>query len=569
MHLARTPDGLYRSAMRWVGLLGVLVLVAALFSGVPASATAAPGDPVLHEQSDARFSFAGSWLSYSAAPLSGGSHAFTNTAGASVTLTFVGTRLDLVGMTGPKFGQAQVSVDGAAPTTEDFYSADTLVQQSVYTTGDLPEGLHTVTVVCAGTKVASATDTYVSVDAVLVTGMLTGRVVEQTEYRIAKRGGWTVYSAPGLSGGSHMFSNDPGNEYAIAFTGTQVDLVAMTGPKFGIAQVSVDGGAPVDVDLYTADTRLGSLVYSTGVLPDGAHVVRVTVSGRKNAAATDAYVGLDAALVAGALRQATMRYEDTDSRLAGGGQLSVAYSGSYSGGRQILAGPSWGAVSVSFVGTTLNWVSELGPNYGVASVSVDGGAPGSVDLYSPGSQPANTVYTTGELPYGPHTVTIGWTGRKNGASTGTYIPYDAFDIGGDIVQATPPVQPVFLEFNYPWNRYIVVDKSDLRLYYVVDGALVVSYPVAVGKASTQTPSAIWRIGAKYYTDPGSVYGPRKMRLFRQSGSTFVYTAYNIHGTNNDASIGTYASHGCIRMHNYDVIPFFDMVPLGTMVVTRN
>ena len=77
------------------------------------------------------------------------------------------------------------------------------------------------------------------------------------------------------------------------------------------------------------------------------------------------------------------------------------------------------------------------------------------------------------------------------------------------------------------------------------------------------------MGAKYYTDPTSVYGPRKMRLFRQSGGSYVYTAYAIHGTNVDSSIGTYASHGCIRMHNYDVIPFFDTVPLGTMVVTRN
>jgi lipoprotein-anchoring transpeptidase ErfK/SrfK len=203
----------------------------------------------------------------------------------------------------------------------------------------------------------------------------------------------------------------------------------------------------------------------------------------------------------------------------------------------------------------------------VAAVTVDGGAPGYVDLYSPSVKTQVKVYSTGDLPYGSHTVTIAWSGRKNPAATGTYISYDAFDIGGDIVQAPIPVRPAFTEFNYPWNSYIVIDKSDLRLYYVVNGALAVSYPVAVGKSSTQTPSAIWRIGAKYYSS--GVYGPRKMRLFRQQGNSFVYTAYNIHGTNNDASIGTYASHGCIRMHNYDVIPFFDMVPLGTMVVTRN
>lgn len=569
MRVARTTDGEYCTAMRWAGLLVVLVLVLSLFSGAPPAAVAAPGDPVLYEQSDLRFSFKGAWLTFSAAPLSGGSHAFTNTPGASVTLTFVGTRLDLIAMTGPKFGRAQVSVDGGAATTVDFYSPGTLLEQAVFSTGALEDGLHSVTITCAGTKGASASDTYVSVDAVRVTGTLTGGPVEQSDYRIARRGSWITYSAPGLSGGSHMFSNALGNEYAVSFIGTRLDLIAMTGPKFGVAEVSVDGGAPVDVDLYSADTATRQLVFSTGDLASGGHVVRVKVSGRKNASATDAYVGLDVALVAGSVRQATMRYEETDGRIGWAGQMSEAVSPAFSAGRYVWSGPSWGAVSVSFVGTGMDWIGVLGPQYGIAAVTVDGGSPGYVDLYSPTVQTQRVVYNTGELPYGLHTVTIGWCGRKNAASTGTYVSYDAFDVGGDIVQAAAPVQPAFAEFNYPWNRYIVVDKSDLRLYYVVDGALVASYPCATGKPSTPTPSAIWRIGAKYYTDPGSVYGPRKMRLFRQQGSSYVYTAYGIHGTNNDASIGTYASHGCIRMHNYDVIPFFDMVPLGTMVVTRN
>ena len=31
--------------------------------------------------------------------------------------------------------------------------------------------------------------------------------------------------------------------------------------------------------------------------------------------------------------------------------------------------------------------------------------------------------------------------------------------------------------------------------------------------------------------PGSVYGPRKMRLFRQRGGGYAFSAYGIHGTN--------------------------------------
>ncbi|GAB4279172.1 MAG: hypothetical protein Kow0056_12190 [Coriobacteriia bacterium] len=121
---------------------------------------------------------------------------------------------------------------------------------------------------------------------------------------------------------------------------------------------------------------------------------------------------------------------------------------------------------------------------------------------------------------------------------------------------------------YPWSTYIVVDKSEFRLYFVKGGVLEDWYPVAHGKHGC-TPAAIWRIDAKYYTSPTSVYGPRKMRLFRQvSPGRFVFTAYGIHGTNQPWVIGTEASHGCIRMYNSDVLELFPRVPLHTMVVTR-
>jgi L,D-transpeptidase ErfK/SrfK len=40
----------------------------------------------------------------------------------------------------------------------------------------------------------------------------------------------------------------------------------------------------------------------------------------------------------------------------------------------------------------------------------------------------------------------------------------------------------------------------------------------------------------------------------------------IHGTYSDESIGTYASHGCIRMHISDSEELFGIVPIGTTVL---
>ncbi len=143
------------------------------------------------------------------------------------------------------------------------------------------------------------------------------------------------------------------------------------------------------------------------------------------------------------------------------------------------------------------------------------------------------------------------------------------------VDATNPVSKTTGTFkvkrlDYPWATCIIIVKHEFKLYWVHGGALVKIYPIAIGKPSTPTPVRTWRIDAKYITDWGSVYGPRKMRLFRQIGpDSFEYTGYAIHGTNEEWVIGTMASHGCIRMYNRDVMELYPQVPLGTMVQTRD
>ena len=46
----------------------------------------------------------------------------------------------------------------------------------------------------------------------------------------------------------------------------------------------------------------------------------------------------------------------------------------------------------------------------------------------------------------------------------------------------------------------------------------------------------------------------------------IANGVGIHGTGQDDSIGSRASHGCIRMHVSDVIALFERVTLGTPVL---
>lgn len=123
--------------------------------------------------------------------------------------------------------------------------------------------------------------------------------------------------------------------------------------------------------------------------------------------------------------------------------------------------------------------------------------------------------------------------------------------------------------SYSPSTCIIIVKSKFRLFWIHGDRLVKIYPIAIGREHLETPApATWKILQKYHTDPGSVYGPRKMRLFRKRGGSYVFSRYGIHGTNEPWVIGTKASHGCIRMYNRDVRELYPQVPMGTLVFTR-
>jgi lipoprotein-anchoring transpeptidase ErfK/SrfK len=46
---------------------------------------------------------------------------------------------------------------------------------------------------------------------------------------------------------------------------------------------------------------------------------------------------------------------------------------------------------------------------------------------------------------------------------------------------------------------------------------------------------------------------------------YLGDGYGIHGTDEPATIGTAASHGCVRLRNEDIETLFRIVPIGTVV----
>ncbi|MFP5365212.1 MAG: L,D-transpeptidase family protein [Thermoleophilia bacterium] len=131
------------------------------------------------------------------------------------------------------------------------------------------------------------------------------------------------------------------------------------------------------------------------------------------------------------------------------------------------------------------------------------------------------------------------------------------------------------------STVITIEQSTFTLRLFKRLKVVRRYKVAVGQPGYPTPRGLFAIQSKQvnpvWSVPnspwagelagttvtgGSAQNPLKARWMGVSGSV------GIHGTGQEYSIGTRASHGCIRMRVNDVIALYKRVPLGTPVLIR-
>jgi len=102
-------------------------------------------------------------------------------------------------------------------------------------------------------------------------------------------------------------------------------------------------------------------------------------------------------------------------------------------------------------------------------------------------------------------------------------------------------------------KYVLVDKSDRRLYEVHSGVVTFTTRCAIGLPWAPTPTGTFKLG-KRKKGPNAVWGPWRTPLLRKVKKTGKYraTAYYIHGTNRPGAIGTMVSHGCVRVLNKEI-----------------
>ncbi len=134
----------------------------------PPPISPAPPAPVKwtrYEQDNAAIKYAGDWYPNRGAFNSGGSAVLGMDKGCTATFTFTGTGVCWIGFRDQWSGIAGVSLDGAAPTAVDTYSAKDLAQTVIWSATGLANVPHVLAVAVTGEKRPNSGAAWIWVDA--------------------------------------------------------------------------------------------------------------------------------------------------------------------------------------------------------------------------------------------------------------------------------------------------------------------------------------------------------------------------------------------------------------------
>ena len=149
-------------------------------------------------------------------------------------------------------------------------------------------------------------------------------------------------------------------------------------------------------------------------------------------------------------------------------------------------------------------------------------------------------------------------------------------VRADLERIVPKITTRKLASKYP--VVLTVDRTHYRITLYKRLKRALTFPIAVGQAGLETPAGRYAITNKAINPAWSV--PNSPWAGSLAGTVIpggapnnplkarwlgVYDGVGVHGTDARYSIGSNASHGCIRMLVEDVVKLYDQVPVGTPI----
>jgi len=236
-----------------------------------------------------------------------------------------------------------------------------------------------------------------------------------------------------------------------------------------------------------------------------------------------------------------------------------------------------GMLNAAYAATTTP-TFEIAPRYAVSTVAIRSWVQSTVGRYE--KQPVNSVRAVVKrrlvVTKSAPGMLVDRTAAVDAISRRLLAAASAAGAAQPRARLTlAPVQPKVTEKTI--GKAILVVLGERKLYLYNGAPVERTFGCAIGQAKYPTPLGTFKIINKSanpaWRNPGSAWAKGMPSYIAPGpnnplGLRALYLnspGIRIHGTNKLSSIGSPASHGCVRLANSDIVKLYPLVPMGTPV----